>query len=71
MSVAMIVNGEQLALGNLGATNTLIDLISYLKLSPNRVAVELNGNLINRPDYATVRLVDSDLIELIHFVGGG
>jgi thiamine biosynthesis protein ThiS len=71
VSVAMIVNGENMALSTLGATDTLFDLISYLKLSPNRVAVELNGNLIDRTDYPSVRLVETDLIELIHYVGGG
>ncbi len=67
----MIVNGENFSLSDLGAADSVFDLISYLKLSPARIAVELNGELVDREKYPTVRLAESDTLELIHFVGGG
>ncbi len=67
----MIVNGENFSLSDLGAADSVFDLISYLKLSAARIAVELNGELVDREKYPTVRLAESDTLELIHFVGGG
>ena len=67
----MIVNGEKFELSALGSPSTLVNLIGYFKLSPQRVAVELNGDLIPRSVYDNTRLSESDIVEIIHYVGGG
>jgi sulfur carrier protein len=38
---------------------------------PETVAVELNGNIINKDQISTVRLRNEDRIEIIYFMGGG
>jgi sulfur carrier protein len=67
----MIVNGEKLDLSNLSGITTLTLLIEHLKLAPQRVAVEFNGDIISRGAYATTTLSEGDIIEIIHYVGGG
>ncbi|AFM14470.1 sulfur carrier protein ThiS [Turneriella parva] len=66
----MTVNGENIPLQGIGDA-TLAGLIAHLKLSPNRIAVELNGELVDRLAFASTTLNDSDVLELIHYVGGG
>ena len=37
----------------------------------NRVAVELNGDILPKRDYETTYFNDGDSIEIVSFVGGG
>lgn len=66
----MTVNGENISLQGIGDAS-LAGLIAHMQLSPNRIAVELNGELIDRSAFDTTALKDSDVLELIHYVGGG
>jgi thiamine biosynthesis protein ThiS len=62
------INGETRELvGGL----TLIDLIRDLSLAPERVAIELNHQVMRRSEWSQTILRDGDRIEIIHFVGGG
>ncbi len=36
-----------------------------------RIAVELNKEVVRKKDWATITINDADKIEIIHFVGGG
>ncbi len=38
---------------------------------PDMVSVELNGEIIDRKDYETTELKNSDTIEFLYFMGGG
>jgi sulfur carrier protein len=40
-------------------------------MKPDRVAVELNRELISRAQWSTTPLSDGDKLEIVHFVGGG
>ncbi len=47
---------------------------AYLKeieIDPQRVAVELNLDILPKGEYDTTQLKDGDRIEIVHFVGGG
>ena len=50
---------------------TLQELIARLSLAPERVAVELNREVVRRAEWPSVRLSDGDRLEVVHFVGGG
>ena len=50
---------------------TLSTLIEQLSLAPERVAVELNRDVVRRADWPATRLADGDRVEVVHFVGGG
>ena len=46
-------------------------LVEQLSLAPERVAVELNREVVRRADWPDTRLSDGDRVEVVHFVGGG
>ena len=49
----------------------LEDLLRHLSLPTERVAVEVNKQVIRRSEWNSVRVSEDDRIEVIHFVGGG
>ena len=46
-------------------------LLKQLGVSRERVAVELNGDIVPKADYEKQLLSNGDNIEIVHFVGGG
>jgi sulfur carrier protein len=50
---------------------TLAALIESLSMKPDRVAVELNRNIVPRDRWPQTVLKDGDRLEIVHFVGGG
>jgi thiamine biosynthesis protein ThiS len=50
---------------------TLPSLVEGLSLVPERIAVELNGEVVRRADWPRVTLKEDDRVEVVHFVGGG
>jgi sulfur carrier protein len=66
--ITISVNGKQ---EQLPPSGTLELLLSNLELRQDRVAVELNGEIISSQRYAQQTLQDGDEIEIVTFVGGG
>ena len=64
----IIVNGET---KQLERELNLQELLKKLELPTERIAIELNKTVVRKKDWETVRVADSDKIEIIHFVGGG
>ena len=50
---------------------TLAALIESLNMKPDRVAVELNRDIVPRDRWPQTPLKDGDRLEIVHFVGGG
>jgi thiamine biosynthesis protein ThiS len=50
---------------------TLAALIEQLGMKSDRVAVELNREIVPREQWAQTSLGDGDRLEIVHFVGGG
>lgn len=50
---------------------TLASLLETLGLDPRTVVVELNREIVRRPQLAGTPVATGDSIELVHFVGGG
>ena len=49
-------------------------LDSYLNsklLLERRIAVELNGEIVPKSQFSSVMLVDGDVLEIVHAIGGG
>jgi thiamine biosynthesis protein ThiS len=68
LSIALTLNGEpHLA----AAGSTVLDLLTSLGREPRTVAVERNGEILQRGLYAGTRLAEGDRIEVVHFVQGG
>ncbi|HXU14770.1 MAG TPA: sulfur carrier protein ThiS [Terriglobales bacterium] len=66
--MTLIINGENREFSGL---QTLTDLIAELGMKSDRVAVELNRELIRRDRWSETKLCDGDKLEIVHFVGGG
>ena len=62
------VNGE---IRSVADQSTLSDLVDDLSLAPARIAVELNGEVVRRNNWAETVLSEGDRLEVVHFVGGG
>jgi len=62
------VNGETRMTGD-GAT--IADLLRELQVRPDRVAVELNLEILDRQEFDRRGLREGDRIEIISFIGGG
>ena len=50
---------------------TVAALVAQLGMKPDRVAVELNLEIVPRSQWDTAQLKDGDKLEVVHFVGGG
>ena len=50
---------------------SLAQLIDQLGMKSDRVAVELNREIVARAQWPETRLNDGDRLEVVHFVGGG
>ncbi|OBV10799.1 sulfur carrier protein ThiS [Erythrobacter dokdonensis] len=53
------------------AAATIADLVRELELVPEKVAVERNGAIVPRSTLAEAPLAEGDVLEIVHFVGGG
>ena len=50
---------------------TVHDLVTELGLTARRIAVEVNRDILPRESYGHRRLCDGDVVEIVHFIGGG
>ena len=50
---------------------SLQELISFLTLPAERLAIELNRTVVRRVEWAGIKLHEDDRVEIVHFVGGG
>lgn len=66
----MKINSEYVDINDL-PVHTVAGLISFYKLNPQHVAVDLNGVILKLSKYSDTKITETDTIELIHFVGGG
>jgi thiamine biosynthesis protein ThiS len=64
----IILNGDRRTLVE-GAT--VADVIAQLDLAGQRVAVEINEELVPRSTFADHQLRPGDTIEIVHAIGGG
>jgi thiamine biosynthesis protein ThiS len=67
-TVRITLNGRE---REVAAGSTVALLLEDLGLTTSRLAVERNGRVVPKPDFPTIGLEDGDVLELVHFVGGG
>jgi len=61
------VNGEEKNYVNCN----ILELIDNIELDKNRIVVEVNKVIIPRTQFDNYTLQDKDVVEIVHFVGGG
>lgn len=64
----LTINGED---REFSSNLTVSSLLTELGLKPDRVAIELNRDLLPRERWNVTPLNDGDKLEIVHFVGGG
>jgi thiamine biosynthesis protein ThiS len=50
---------------------SLEELVGQLTLPAERLAIELNRNVVRRAHWSQTELREDDRVEIVHFVGGG
>ena len=66
--MTIFINGEA---RELVGVSTLAGLLDALDLPKQRVAIELNKEVIRKQDWDSTSVADNDKVEVVHFVGGG
>ena len=66
--VTLRVNGKRV---DLDGPTPLLAYLETLGVNARAVAVELNGSILERIDYASAALHDGDTVEIVRMVGGG
>ncbi len=62
------LNGDSYEINN--GTN-LNELLNKLKIKKNKVAIEVNGEIVEKSKYQKLVLNKNDKVEIVHFIGGG
>jgi len=68
ISMHLFINGDG---KEFAAPLSLAELIEQLGMKSDRVAVELNREIVARAQWIETQLKDGDRLEIVHFVGGG
>lgn len=64
----MKVNGKEFKFTEGMTVDSLIDI---LKLNKDKLVIELDGEIIPKEDFFKTNLKESNIVEVISFVGGG
>jgi len=62
------INGEEKQIADGLSVNGLLE---SLQIRPARVVVERNRDIVSRESFAATMLAEGDILEIVHFVGGG
>ena len=49
----------------------LNELLNKLEIQKNKVAIEVNGEIVQKDKYQNLVLRKDDKVEIVHFIGGG
>ena len=66
--IKIVVNGKHLTVN---LKFSLKKLIEKLKTPINKVAIELNEEIVDKKKLNKIFLKHNDKIEIVHFIGGG
>jgi sulfur carrier protein len=64
----IILNGEK---KEIPSGLTVKTLLEHLEIKPERVAVEINEEIVRKATYAEVPVKENDRVEVVQFMGGG
>ena len=67
-AIKILLNGE---IREVSGGIDLDQLLEFFSLPKQRVAIELNSNVVRRADWPITQVANGDRLEVVHFVGGG
>ena len=62
------INGK---IKSINQDSTISVVLKNLKIPLNKVAIELNEEIIDKKKISKIKLNKNDKIEIVHFIGGG
>ena len=66
--IALQIHGKHIDLDD---ATRLLDYLARLGVDPRSVAVEHNGEIVERDRYGEITLRAGDVVEIVRMVGGG
>ena len=66
--IAIRANGEDL---RIASEHTVTSLLAELGVHPAAVVIELNREILRQERFAETKVREGDVLEVVHFVGGG
>ena len=68
MKIHIHINGDE---KEIATGLNIAGLLDQLQIRPGRVVIELNRTIISREAHESTSLKEGDMLEIVHFVGGG
>ena len=62
------INGKKLEMNQ---SSTLASVVKKLNIPLNKVAIELNREIINKKKIKSIKIRNKDNLEIVYFIGGG
>jgi thiamine biosynthesis protein ThiS len=62
------INGEKIIIKD---KEILSKILKNYKIPIKKVAIELNREIINKKKINKIKVKENDIIEIVHFIGGG
>jgi sulfur carrier protein len=67
-TIQVVVNGNP---HDVPQGASVIELLRILEIDPSRVAVELNREIVRKPQWESTMVGEGAQVEIVWFVGGG
>ena len=64
----IVLNGEEIYIED---NLNVMGLIALYELPASKVAIERNMEIVPKSAYVTTMLKENDIVEIVHFIGGG
>ena len=68
IKIEIKINGK---VNKIDSKINLFELIKKYKVPLNKVAIELNKEIVDKKKLKNISLKKNDKIEIVHFIGGG
>jgi len=62
------LNGRYIKIGE---KYSIYQLLIKKKIPKKMVAIELNKKIVNKNNFKKIKLKENDVLEIVHFIGGG
>ena len=62
------INGKKILMND---KEKLSKILQDLKIPIKKVAIEINREIINKKKLDSIKIKENDVVEIVHFIGGG
>jgi len=62
------INGKKILMND---KEKLSKILQNLKIPIKKVAIEINREIINKKKLDSIKVKENDVVEIVHFIGGG